>query len=46
MIEAELDTGQAARRLRTDISEVFGHDSEVVVISPAGIRSGPGTSSG
>ena len=23
--EAELDTGAAARRLRTDISEVFGH---------------------
>ena len=30
VIEAELDTGAAARRLRTDISEVFGHDSELV----------------
>ena len=28
-IEAELDTGAAARRLRKDIAEVFGHGSEV-----------------
>ncbi len=29
VIEAELDTGAAARRLRKDIAEVYGHDSEV-----------------
>ena len=28
VIEAELDTGVAARRLRRDIAEVFGHASE------------------
>ena len=40
MIEAELDTGAAARRLRTDISEVFGHPSELVIVNGSGIRRG------
>lgn len=39
-IEAELDTGAAARRIRRDISEVFGHTSEVLVMAPSGIRKG------
>ena len=34
MIEAELDTGAAARRLRKDIAEVFGHASELLVLAP------------
>lgn len=38
VIEAELDTGAAARRLRKDIAEVYGHDSEVAVVQNAGIR--------
>ncbi|GAA3534062.1 DNA-binding protein WhiA [Aeromicrobium panaciterrae] len=38
VIEAELDTGAAARRLRKDIAEVYGHDSEVAVMQNAGIR--------
>jgi hypothetical protein len=38
VIEAELDTGAAARRLRTDISEVFGHDSDLVVVNACRIR--------
>jgi cell division protein WhiA len=38
VVEAELDTGAAARRLRKDIAEIFGHPSDVVVISPSGIR--------
>jgi cell division protein WhiA len=38
VVEAELDTGQSARRLRKDIAEIFGHASDVVVISPSGIR--------
>ncbi len=38
VIEAELDTGAAARRLRKDIAEVYGHDSEVLVMQNAGIR--------
>src|SRR4029434_4360479 len=40
VIEAELDTGAAARRLRTDISEVFGHPSELVIVNGSGIRRG------
>ena len=42
VIEAELDTGAAARRLRTDISEVFGHPSELVIVNGSGIRRGTG----
>ena len=30
MVEAELDTGAAARRLRKDIAEVYGHPADVV----------------
>jgi cell division protein WhiA len=40
VIEAELDTGATARRLRKDIAEVFGHPSEVVVLAPSGLRKG------
>ncbi len=38
VVEAELDTGATARRLRKDIAEVFGHASEVAVIAPGGLR--------
>jgi len=40
VIEAELDTGVAARRLRQSIAEVYGHTSEVLVVSAGGIRRG------
>ncbi len=40
VIEAELDTGAAARRLRRDVAEVYGHPSEVSVLSVGGIRKG------
>jgi cell division protein WhiA len=40
VIEAELDTGSAARRLRRDLAEVFGHTSDVVVLAPSGLRKG------
>jgi DNA-binding protein WhiA len=40
VIEAELDTGAAARRLRKDISEVYGHSSELAVLSAGGLRKG------
>ncbi|MCW2803864.1 MAG: cell division protein WhiA [Propionibacteriaceae bacterium] len=40
VIEAELDTGAAARRLRTDIQEVFGHPSDLVIVNGSGIRRG------
>ena len=33
VVEAELDTGGAARRLRRDIADVYGHPSEILVIS-------------
>src|SRR5262249_33532346 len=40
VIEAEIDTGSAARRLRRDLAEVFGHSSDVVVLAPSGLRKG------
>jgi len=40
VVEAELDTGAAARRLRKDIAEIYGHDSEVVVMQGSGLRKG------
>src|SRR5260370_25787946 len=40
VVEAELDTGVAARRLRKDIAEVFGHSSEMIVLAPSGLRKG------
>ena len=40
VIEAELDTGAAARRLRKDIAEIFGHASEMIVLAPSGLRKG------
>src|SRR5436190_3571851 len=38
VVEAELDTAAAARRLRRDIAEVFGHSSDIVVLAPGGLR--------
>src|SRR5918996_879252 len=40
VVEAELDTGAAARRLRRDLLEVYGHQSEVIVVSGGGLKSG------
>jgi cell division protein WhiA len=40
VVEAELDTGVAARRLRRDIAEVFGHESEIAVVTGSGLRKG------
>src|SRR5947209_18072750 len=40
VIEAELDTGSVARRLRREIHEVYGHTSEVHVITAGGLRRG------
>lgn len=37
-IEVDLDTAQLARRVKKDLIEVFGIDSEISVISPSGIR--------
>lgn len=40
MVEADLDTGGAARRLRTAIADLFGFSCEFVVITPSGLRRG------
>jgi DNA-binding protein WhiA len=40
VVEAELDTGAAARRLRRDIAEVYGHSAEMLVVAGSGIRKG------
>jgi len=37
-VEVELDTAQLARRVRKDLAELFGIDSELAVISPSGLR--------
>ena len=37
-IEVDLDTAQLARRVKKDLVEVFGIDSEISVVSPSGIR--------
>lgn len=38
IVEAELDTGSVARRLRRDIGELYGHTADVQVLSASGIR--------
>lgn len=40
VVEAELDAGASARRLRKEIAEVFGHDSELSVLTGGGLRKG------
>ena len=40
VVEADLDTGAAARRLRKDIAEVYGHESQVVMVQGNGLRRG------
>lgn len=40
VIEAELDQDTAAKRLRNTIREVYGHDSEVIVVSGGNLRRG------
>ncbi len=38
VVEAELDTGVVARRLRREIGELYGHTPDVQVLAPTGIR--------
>ncbi len=40
VIEAELDTAITARRLRLAIAEVYGHSSDIVVVTGSGLRKG------
>lgn len=39
-IEVELDAAHSARRLRKDIQEIYGHDSELMIVGPGGLRKG------
>jgi cell division protein WhiA len=38
VVEAELDTAAAARRLKRDVAEVYGQASDLLVVSPGGLR--------
>lgn len=40
VVEAELDTGSVARRLKRELTEVFACDSETHVLAAAGLRRG------
>jgi DNA-binding protein WhiA len=40
VVEAELDTGSTARRLRKEVHELFGHHSDVHLITSGGLRKG------
>jgi DNA-binding protein WhiA len=40
VIEAEVDTGSVARRLRKEIAEVFGYHAEVQVVTGGSLRKG------
>ena len=40
VVEVELDTAQTARRLLKEISEVYGHTSDLSVLTPGGLRKG------
>ncbi len=40
VVEVELDTGQTARRLRKDLTEIYGHESHISVLASAGLRKG------
>jgi DNA-binding protein WhiA len=40
VIEAELDTGAAARRLKKDLFEIYGHVCEIAMVQQSGLRKG------
>ena len=40
VLEIELDTAQAAKRVRKDIADIYGHDSDIDPITSGGIRKG------
>ena len=40
VIEAELDTGAAARRLRTAIQETYGYTCDLIMVNSSGLRRG------
>jgi cell division protein WhiA len=40
VVEADLDTGAVARRLRREVADVYGYPSEIHVLASGGIRKG------
>ena len=40
VVEADLDTGAAARRLRKDIFDIYGHESDIAMVQGTGIKKG------
>ncbi len=40
VVEVELDTGSVARRLRKEVSEVYGFESHLTVLAAGGLRKG------
>ena len=40
VVEADLDTGATARRLRREVADVYGYSSEIHVLASGGIRKG------
>jgi DNA-binding protein WhiA len=40
VVEAELDTGAVARRLKKDLFDVYGHDADVTLVTGNGLRKG------
>jgi DNA-binding protein WhiA len=38
VVEAEVDSGNVARRLRGDIMDLYGHTAEIAVVQPGGLR--------
>jgi DNA-binding protein WhiA len=40
VVEAELDTGATARRLRKEVGEMYGHSSDIQVLAGGGLRKG------
>src|SRR3954453_16395489 len=41
VVEAELDTGAVARRVRKEIADLYGHAVDVQVLTASGLRKGP-----
>ncbi len=40
VVEAEVDTGSTARRLRKEVAEMYGHHTEIHVLAGGGLRKG------
>ncbi len=40
VIEAEVDSAATARRLRVAVAEIYGHQSDIIVVSGGGLRRG------